>query len=546
MSLCCTIAIVLTNVDFPILMPKNTSSKSVKEGLRAIINTGGAPVLFVGSGLSRRYLNLEDWAGLLSRFCTTPLHPFGFYRTEAGNDLPQAASAIAADFNKHWWISEDHKEARDALKDEVKDASSPLKHTISKYIIDIDLDKINPEFHSEIESLRSARVGSIVTTNWDQFLEGIFPHFEVYKSQKEAISGRLLGVGEIYKIHGCATTPESLVLTHSDYQHFKEREAYLSAKLLLFFLERPVIFVGYSLGDENVRDILKSVTFCLDGDLRKRVGDRLLLVSWDPSIIDPVVQPKEIELSQGVRLTVNELKCSSFLDLFEVLGEAEASLDASLLRRIKDKLYDIVIDNDAGKKIKIISQDQLESNAEIEFVVGVGVQNLTKNGIVGLDRNDLIESIVFPQKDLSGYSREIIMNAIPSMRMTSTVKNVPVAKFLRSANLLDDEGNCKPEVPDRVQNLFNLERSEFEDSAYKSKKINWVGLVMTDFLAKAKKECVDKSKIPVYLTYANPSASDLKGYISENWDYLGSNAHLVSLRDKLVCILDRKEAGFWI
>ncbi|AWH19305.1 hypothetical protein C1922_19290 [Stenotrophomonas sp. ZAC14D2_NAIMI4_7] len=340
--------------------------------------------------------------------------------------------------------------------------------------------------------------------------------------------------------------PESLVLTHSDYQQFKEREAYLSAKLLLFFLERPVIFVGYSLGDENVRDILKSVTFCLDSDLRKRVGDRLLLVSWDPSIIDPVVQPKEIELSQGVRLTVNELKCSSFLDLFEVLGEAEASLDASLLRRIKDKLYDIVIDNDAGKKIKIISQDQLESNAEIEFVVGVGVQNLTKNGIVGLDRNDLIESIAFPQKDLSGYSREIIMNAIPSMRITSTVKNVPVAKFLRSANLLDDEGNCKKEVPDRVQNLFKLERSEFEDSAYKSKKINWVGLDMANFLAKAKKECVDKSKIPVYLTYANPSASDLKGYISENWDYLGSSAHLVSLRDKLVCILDRKEAGFWI
>src|SRR5690349_18365487 len=67
------------------------------------------PFLFVGSGLSMRYLGLDDWKALLSRFCVAG-KPYEYYLANANGDLPTVAQLLAEDFNKYWWEAAEYQD----------------------------------------------------------------------------------------------------------------------------------------------------------------------------------------------------------------------------------------------------------------------------------------------------------------------------------------------------------------------------------------------------------------------------------------------------
>lgn len=75
-----------------------------------------APFLFVGSGLSRRYLSLDDWEGLLRRFTQYVQNPFEYYYTKSNEDLPKVASLLADDFHETWWKTDQFKGKRELNK----------------------------------------------------------------------------------------------------------------------------------------------------------------------------------------------------------------------------------------------------------------------------------------------------------------------------------------------------------------------------------------------------------------------------------------------
>lgn len=65
------------------------------------------PFLFLGSGFSRRYLGLEDWRGLLSKFCVAG-KPFEYYLSAANGNYPKVAALLAKDFNEYWWAAPEY------------------------------------------------------------------------------------------------------------------------------------------------------------------------------------------------------------------------------------------------------------------------------------------------------------------------------------------------------------------------------------------------------------------------------------------------------
>lgn len=170
---------------------------------------------------------------------------------------------MAEDFHDKWWDLEKYSEHREIFRSQLKDKSSALRMEICSYLTNVDLNNppylTNEKLNNEVKVLSQLNIDGIITTNWDLFLEHIFPNYQKFVGQSELLFSNLLESCEIYKIHGCCSNPHSLVLTNEDYKDFENKNSYLAAKLITIFVEHPIIFIGYSINDENIRSILTSM-----------------------------------------------------------------------------------------------------------------------------------------------------------------------------------------------------------------------------------------------------------------------------------------------
>lgn len=116
-----------------------------------------------------------------------------------------------------------------------------------------EVDVRNSEIHQLIVELAFP---IIYTTNYDRWLEKAYDaHGREYT--KIANVGDLLearaGVTQIVKFHGDFDDDASLVLTESSFFERLDFESALDIKLKSDALGRPVLFIGYSLTDINIR-----------------------------------------------------------------------------------------------------------------------------------------------------------------------------------------------------------------------------------------------------------------------------------------------------
>jgi len=345
-----------------------------------------APFLFVGSGLSRRYLGLEDWEGILQRFAGMTSRPYEYYRATGNGSLPAVAAEIARNLHDLWWSSPNFEDARTKYASDCRSPESALKIEISRYLEAVSSSRTPAaELTAELTLLPKAKIDGIITTNWDLLLEQLFPGFKVYVGQDELLFASSQGVGEIYKIHGCCSKPNSLVATTADYARFASRNPYLAAKLLTVFAEHPIIFLGYSLSDENVSNILQSIAQCLTSANIKQLRDRLILVQrghdeghrWEDNTL----------VLNGFSMPVKTITTKSFLDVFDCLADLPRKFPARILRQLKAQVYELVHDNDPADRLHVMDIDDDTDPSLVRVVYGVGRTKYLAERLVRLSDN---------------------------------------------------------------------------------------------------------------------------------------------------------------
>lgn len=436
------------------------------------------PFLFIGSGFSRRYLDLETWQSLLSRFAGPTNKPFRYFLTKADGSLPRAATFLAEEFLETWWKEGEYEVSRSEMTDGNSKFDFPLKYEIAKYLRDKSAGPLCAAYETEIELLKAANVDGIITTNWDLVLERVFPDFQVFKGQEELLFSDALAIAEIYKIHGCCTLPESLVLTDIDYANFNARNPYLAPKLLAIFLEHPVIFIGYSLRDPNVTGILTAIAACMRTENLDKLQDRLIFIEWQPGG-DVNFARTSITIDQKIIPAIT-IKASSFVPIFIALSGNRPRFPAKLLRRLKSHIYQLVKTHDPSVQMYVKDLDKEDESSPIQIVYGVGSESpgsttnpswkhtehklgdelsstieLGKTGYRGIPRDRLLHDIVF---GLENFDAElIVLHTLPDL-LTATRK-LPIFKYIRAAGFFD--GKDLSVLSKKVQTAMQANYTKF-------------------------------------------------------------------------------------
>lgn len=292
--------------------------KNIEYGFEKLSRLTQKPVLFVGSGLSKRYLNSPTWLELLEKISEEVGVDKKVLREWSDSNYEELAERLEAIYFTKLNGSE-------LLDGNIK---RPFRELISKYLENLT---INLDNKREISILKNIHYQKLITTNYDSLLESNIFNIDsddIYIHNDDLFSSETKNK-KLYKIHGSISNPESIIITKADYDQFFEKSKYIYSKLLTIFVESPIVFLGYSVSDRNIKDILSTLTATLSKKDLYKFQERVYIVSYSPDDKPEYFLEKEdLSLSNGLTIKINVFYLrTSYKEFYEVLQNVSLKSD---------------------------------------------------------------------------------------------------------------------------------------------------------------------------------------------------------------------------
>jgi SIR2-like domain len=341
------------------------------------------PVLFIGTGISLRYItNSFTWDGLLKKIVIDLKGSPEFYFdiksqcvTDDLFDYPQVASLLEEEFNNTLINDRNGK---------FKDINNIFYHymgnnvTLSRlkiYIANILKDfQYKEEMITELKEFKKIRknIGSIITTNYDLLIENIF-EFEPLIGNDILLSNPY---GSVYKIHGCVTQPARIIITTDDYNKFHQKYELIRAQLLSLFIHHPIIFMGYNIGDDNIKSLLKTIFTYVEPNSEdaKRIRDNFLLVEHEEGSMNQSITEHDIDLEGFSTIRINKIKTDNFVEIYKCLSNLTLPISAMDIRKVQSIVKDLY----SGGNVKVNITENLDSLKNNDKIIVIGSDKTIK------------------------------------------------------------------------------------------------------------------------------------------------------------------------
>lgn len=341
------------------------------------------PVLFIGTGFSLRYLiNSYSWDELLKQVIVelygnkeyyydikSTCEEHGKYRYDKIGSIVQSKFNDFCEKNRN----EKFKEINDVFYKKMEEGInlSRFKIFISSLLKDLCYreDKKN-----EVEELIKIRknIASIVTTNYDLLIEDIFK-FNPLIGNNILLSNPY---GSVYKIHGCVNEPSKIIISTEDYNKFNRSYELIRAQLLSLFIHHPIIFIGYNIGDDNIKNILKTIFTCVEVNSPEanKVRENFLLIEYEKDSTNKDVTDHDIDIQGFSTIRINKLKTDDFTSIYKGLSTLKLPVSIMDIRRVESVFHEIR----TGGDIKVHITEDLDSLPNNQKILVIGSQNTIK------------------------------------------------------------------------------------------------------------------------------------------------------------------------
>ncbi len=335
------------------------------------------PVLFIGTGISLRYLNNSyAWPELLKKVAYELKGNTEYYLDlksdcDVGGkcDFAKVAQILEEDFhdycrvNRHGKFKSVNDQFYQYMEKGIKVSRFKIYITQLLESIDVRSEKIG-----EIAEFKKIRknIGSIITTNYDTFVESVF-EFEPLIGNDILLSNPY---GSVYKIHGCVSHPSKIVITSDDYNTFNEKYDLIRAQLLSLFIHNPIIFMGYSISDENIKNLLKTIFTYVEASSEEAslIKDNFLLIEYEENSTSHDVVEHDIDIEGLSTIRINKVKTDDYLEIYKCLSKLTLPISAMDVRKVQNIVKEIY----AGGNIKVNITENLDSLRNSDKIIAIG------------------------------------------------------------------------------------------------------------------------------------------------------------------------------
>lgn len=445
------------------------------------------PVLFIGAGVSLRYLNnSHTWDGLLKHIAFELKGNNEFYldikaecQVEGKYNYALIATKLEKAFNQSLGVDRNgkFKEINDYFYTEMERENnlSRFKIYVSKLVGTLSYNESKKEELAELKKIRK-NVGSVITTNYDGLVEDVFS-FEPLVGNDILLSNPY---GSVYKIHGCNKDPSKIIITEDDYSHFDNKYELIRAQLLSIFIHNPIIFMGYGIGDENIKSLLKTIfTYVEPNSLTaQRIRDNFLLVEFEKDSLSHEISEHDIDLEGFSTIRINKIKTDDFMEIYRSLSNLNLPVSAMDIRKVQSIVKDIYSGvHDDGTSIKVNITEDIDSLNNSDKILVIG----SSNSIKYEHKNS--SNFMTDYFDIIDESNHQLLKLIDKINITST-QWFPIYGFCLICHDLD---KCEPlkaqqrrkieeylaGLPGAVQNTHgNCEGIYCDESITRTNKIN--------------------------------------------------------------------------